>query len=205
MSAKLKTGMFLLIIIGVFFAACTFFFLPNRAPVDPEIGVATGQSAKENLRNICGNSYVEELASITDARNSPAPEVYLAEHSIFVLDEDAIEIYVESNITAAESTAQAKDMTVQNLIVDEWGYESVDNYREEVRSNALNFIKQRLAVYQVAETEDIAVLESEYEDQLTTYAMKFGYNTAAEFTYACTPASIASEMLYDKALNVLQE
>lgn len=170
-----------------------------------EVGAATGASALESFKDIAGESFIETLGDIGDAKKGGTPVAYLAESSVYILDDEAIEIYVESYITAAESTAQATGTTVEKLIVEEWGYESIDAYREEAKELAHTFIKERLAVYEAAKEKNIKITEKEYESQLSVYALKFGYATAVEFEYACTPASIANEMLYDKTVNELME
>lgn len=171
---------------------------------DREKGRADGRSALESFKDIAGESYIESLASLKDAKESEDALKYITLNSMYVFDEHAIEVYVESYITAAESTAQATGTTVERLIVDEWGYESIEAYREEARELSLNFIKERLAVYEIAKNKGLKIREKEYKELLGTYAVNFGYATAAEFEYACTPASIANEMLYDKTLKELE-
>lgn len=91
--------------------------------------------------------------------------------------------------------------SVEKLIVDTWGYESIDAYREEAKLLANTFIKERLVIYELAKDKKIKISTQEYEVQLGSYAINFGYATAEEFVYACMPVSIANEMLYDKVLN----
>lgn len=182
-----------------------YLFIQHKNMPSTEAGIATGESALAALTDICGESRVEELADISKAKGDPSPEQYLTQNSTYTLDDEAIEIYVESYITAAESTAQAKSVSVQTLIVEEWGYESIDAYRAEAKELVLDFIKQRLAIYEAAKELDVSIVQSEYESKLSVYALNFGYSTAEEFIYACTPASIANEMLYDKVLGILQE
>ena len=146
---------------------------------------------------------MEVLADLKEVKRSKDPIDYLTKNSTYVLDEEAIEVYVESYITAAESTAQATGVTIEKLIVEDWGYESIDAYRAEAKELSLTFIKERLAVYQIAKDKKIKVTESDYKEQLADYARKFGYATTEEFEYACTPVSIANEMLYEKTLNTL--
>ncbi len=165
---------------------------------DPDVGKATGKGAIESMQDVCGNSYVEELASLKEAGKQEAPEKYLAENSVFVLDEAAIERYAETYITGAESTAQTRNMTTEQLIKEELGFESIDAYRAEAKKEVENFVKERLSVYEAAKEKNIRINSREYEELLPAYASSFGYNTEEEFEYACTPHSIANEMLYDK-------
>ena len=106
-----------------------------------DVGASNGKQALESFKDIAGESYVEELADLKKAKESEDVLTFLTENSIYVFDEEAIEIYVESYITAAESTAQAKGISVDKLIVEEWGYESIDAYREEAKALAIGFIK----------------------------------------------------------------
>ena len=165
---------------------------------NPEVGKATGESALKSMEDICGNSYVESLASLKEAGKQEAPEEYLAENSVYVLDEVAIEKYAETYITGAESTAQAKNITTEQLIKDELGFNSIDDYRAEAKKEVESFVKKRLAVYEAAKKKHIKIGSGENEELLPAYASNFGYNTEEEFEYACTPGSIANEMLYDK-------
>ena len=187
-----------IVLLGIIIGVVMFKFGHND-----EKGAATGASALESFKDIAGESFVETLGDLKEAKKRGEPAKYLAENSVYILDDEAIEIYVESYITAAESTAQATGTTVEKLIVEEWGYESIDAYREEAKQLAHTFIKERLAVYEAAKSRGVKITESEYKEQLSVYAVKFGYATAVEFEYACTPASIANEMLYDKTLNEL--
>ena len=122
----------------------------------------------------------------------------IANSSRRVYDEVAIEKYAETYITGAESTAQAKNITTEQLIKDELGFNSIDDYRAEAKKEVESFVKKRLAVYEAAKKKHIKIGSGEYEELLPAYASNFGYNTEEEFEYACTPGSIANEMLYDK-------
>lgn len=195
-------GLLLLLLLVALGIGCLFLFgRDNR--VDEQTGAADGQSALAAFEDIAGESRIDSLADLQAAKDSPSPVAYLVENSVYVLDNAAIEVYAESYITAAESTAQAAGITVESLIVEEWGYDSVQAYRNEAMELTLSFIKKRLAVYGAAGEMGVGITQKEYEDKLNTYAVNFGYATAQEFTYACTPASIANEMLYDKTLDVL--
>lgn len=165
---------------------------------DPEIGKADGKSALKNMEAICGNSYVETLGDLKEAGKQVAPEEYLAENSTFVLDEAAIETYAETYITGAESSAQAKNMTTEQFVKEELGFDSIEDYRAEAKKEVENFVKQRLAVYEAAKKKNVKISTKDYDELLEAYASNFGYNTEEEFEYACTPGSIATEMLFDK-------
>lgn len=202
---KRKKLLFALIPILLLLGIGIFLFLKKAEPAPEDVCTATGESALLSLKDICGESRVEKLGDIKEARGNEHPEQYLSNSSTYSLDEEAIEVYVETYLTAAESTAQAKNLTLQALIVEEWGYESIDSYREEASQLVLDFIKQRLAVYTAAKELNLSITEKEYDSKLNVYALSFGYSSAEEFTYACTPASIANEMLYDKVISTLQE
>ena len=179
-------------------------FFMNRNQVNVQKGASDGKTALLCFKEIAGDSYIEELASIKEAKKSENPLEYLVNNSIYVLDDEAIEIYVGSYLTAAESTSQARGISLESLIVGEWGYESIDDYKEESKEMALGFIKERLAIYEVAKSQGSKVNESEYQEKLGVYAARFGYATKEEFVYDCTPVSIANEMLYVKTLNSLE-
>ena len=175
-------------------------FIANRNLIRTEVGASSGEIALESFKSVAGDSYVEKLPNLKDAKASGDVLKFLRENSTYVLDEEAIEIYVESYITAAESTAQATGVSLDELIVDTWGYESIDAYREAAKELTDTFIKERLAVYTIAKDKNIKISEDEYKESLNTYAINFGYATAEEFVYACMPVSIANEMLYDKVV-----
>ena len=175
-------------------------FIANRNLIRTEVGASSGEIALESFKSVAGDSYVEKLPNLKDAKASGDVLKFLRENSTYVLDEEAIEIYVESYITAAESTAQATGVSLDELIVDTWGYESIDAYREAAKELTDTFIKERLAVYTIAMDKNIKISEDEYKESLNTYAINFGYATAEEFVYACMPVSIANEMLYDKVV-----
>lgn len=191
----------LLFSLSLIIACLLFFFRDNKN--NESIGTVTGKSALIAFQDIAGESRIDSLADLKVAKENISPVTYLIENSVYILDEIAIEVYVESHITAAESTAQATEVTVETLVVDKWGYDSIDAYRSEVKELTIAFIKERLAVYKAADEMKVKITQKEYEKKLGTYAFNFGYATPQEFTYACRPISIANEMLYDKTLDVL--
>jgi len=198
-STLLAVGGILLVAVVALIVAIVMKF----AGVDSEKGAATGKSALEAFKDVAGESYVDELADLRKMPDGEDPVVYLAENSAFVMDDEAVEIYIQGYVTAAESSAQAKGISVEKLLIDEWGFESVDAYRKEAEKTSMKFIKEHLAVFEYAMRKNVKIVEKEYEEQLSSYALKFGYATAEEFVYDCTPASIANEMLYDKTVDML--
>lgn len=197
-----KQGKIVLTILMIAVGAVLIFAAVSGREQNPEKGTADGKSALAALKEIAGESRVETLASFKEAKKSDDPEQFLADNSIYIMDEEAVERFAETYLTGAESTAQASGVTTEALI-KEWGYESLDSYKEEAKAEALSFIKKRLAVYEAANKKHITISSGEYEKKLGTYATSFGYNTKEEFVYACEPASIANEMLYDKTVKNL--
>lgn len=177
----------------------------KNAASDPEVGAATGKSALAAMKDICGDSYVETLADLKEAGKVEAPEEYLMENSVFVMDEAAVDKYVETYISGAESSAQASGVSTDAYIRDTLGYESIEKYRAAAKAEAEGFIKKRLAVYEAAKKKNIRISEKDYQELVSAYAATYGYSSVEEFTYACVPASIANEMLFDKTVAELKK
>ena len=184
-------------------AGCFHLFL--HAGKDPRDGTATGKSALISMKELCGESRIEVLADLKEAAKAENPEEFLCGNSIYVLDEEALDKYAETCAAGAEATARANGVTTEQLILGEWGYESMEDYREKARAEAEDFVKKRLAIYEAARKMHIRIREKEYAALLPAYAARFGYNTTEEFTYACIPSSIAIEMLYDKTVSHIRE
>lgn len=185
--------------------AAGFFLKFGMNPGNPENqGSATGESALESLQDYCGESYVDVLADLGEVRKAELPIEYLVENSVYIMDEAAIEVTVQSYVTGAESTASATGKTTE-AVVQEYGYSTVDEYRDAVRQQVEEFIRTHLAVYTAAKKEHVSISEKEYKEKLAEYGEKFGYEDLEEFTYYCSPASIANEMLYDKMYASLTE
>lgn len=193
------------VLVVLILIAGVLFFLGKKNKVNLEAGAADAQTAFAVLKDMGGDSYVETLADLSKAKKQPDPQIYLAENSVFVMDDEAVEITVASQIAGAESTAESQGITYEELIVDTWGYESIDAYKIGTEEEVIQFIKERLCIYKVAEKENITISEEEYQNGLESYAAKFGFSSVEAFTYACTPATIASEMLYDKTLEMVRE
>lgn len=177
--------------------------MPERTAGNGE-GSATGRYAVRVLREMYGDSYVEELADIEKAAADPAPEVYLRENSAFVIDEGTIEEKVQEAVLGLESTAVQSQITVEQLLDESREYESLDDYREQKRRQYVEFVKERLAVYEAAGDRHITVSTAEYRELLPEYAAAFGYADTEQFQQECDRDSIACEMLYDKTIRSLR-
>lgn len=196
-----KSAAVVMVLLGVFMVFAVF-FIHNRGKTE-EAAEATGKTALEAFRDIAGESRVESLATGL-AKGSKDPAGRLAEQSVFVIDKDAVGAYLESCMTGAESTAHAAGITCDELIMDEWGYDSVEAYRAHMEAEVTKFIKQRLAIYAAAEEKGMRITGREYKKRLPQYARRFGYEDTAGFEAACLPASIANEMLYDKVVDSMK-
>lgn len=171
--------------------------LPGRKGGETKVDAA---GALSDMEEICGESRIETLADLKEFKRDGNPADFLSRNSVYVLDEEAVDRYVQTYVAGAESAAMAQGKSIEELIISDWGYESLESYKKAVREEAEDFIKKRLAVYEVAKIYDIAVNAKEYERLLGTYAERFSYTTAEEFSTDCTARSIADEMLYDKTI-----
>lgn len=171
--------------------------------ISDETGEANAVSALKHLQAIAGESKVTDVADLKRIPDNLTVEDYLIKNSIFSLDEETMDRTVQTYLTGAESTAAARGLTAEQLIVGEWGYESVESYRQKTEEELDRFVKLRLAVYETAKDRHITISAKEYEEMLEDYAAVHGYEDAGTFAYECRPSSIADEMLYDKTLNAL--
>lgn len=162
------------------------------------------EKALADMKEISGESRIETLADLKDAQRDEDPEKYLVENSVYVMDKEALDRYVQGFVAGAESTAMAGGVGTEEIIA-EWGYESLNAYKKAVKEEAEDFIKRRLAVFEAAGECGVSIGEKEYERLLNAYAARFSYGSREEFIFECTPASIANEMLYDKMLGRIQK
>ena len=99
------------LLILVLIVLCLYLFRGSDIK-NEELTAATGESAIADFQDIAGESRIDELADVREAKSSGEAAEYLMENSVYVMDDEAIELYLESYITAAESTAQAGGVTV---------------------------------------------------------------------------------------------
>jgi FKBP-type peptidyl-prolyl cis-trans isomerase (trigger factor) len=182
-----------------------FGFHRGSSTDNDEAKSADRDTAMAALKDICGNSKVDTLADLSIAATKEDPEAYLEENSIYVMDEEAVDKFIQSYLSGAESTAQAQGITTEQLVKDSFGYDSLDEYIEEKKQEITSFVKQRLAVYEAAGKEHITIKEKEFEELLPSYMAAYGYDDEDTFLYECKPSSIAVEMLYDKTLSSIRE
>lgn len=199
-----KTG----ILVILFLAVLIFFILSMKRPgekgADWERGEMTGQSALSMLQEVGGESRIDQLADLKLVTKEEDPAQYLVRNSVFLMDEEAVEAYVGTCLTGAESTARAENMTCEDLVMKEWGYESMDAYLQDVKEQVTDFLKCRLVVYEAARIKGIQITGKDYEKLLPSYAERFGFEDEQEFAFSCTPASIACEMLFDRTCSWLE-
>lgn len=167
-------------------------------------GSATGRSAVESLCQGYGESSVEALADWSLIPEDEDPVVWLVENSVFCLDEDGIQRRLEEQMLNMELLAEASSCSCEEYLTETCGYDSAASYEQEYREICVNFLKTRLAVYEVAQAEQITVSVQEYRKKLQDYAGHYGYEEDAErFENECERDSIAMEMLYDKTVEYL--
>lgn len=193
-------GIGLLALIGM---SAVFWNLPERTAGDGK-GSATGAYALRVLKEMYGDSYVEQLADLEEAAKAPAPQAYLRERSSFVVDKDLIEEKVQESVLGAEASALSEGITVEQFLRERWGYEDLETYRNEKEQEYMEFLKERLAVYEAARDRHITISRSEYRELLPAYAAAFGYDDMEQFELECDRDSIACEMLYDKTIRSLK-
>jgi len=151
-----------------------------------------------------GGSKIDGYAGTKSAYGQSDPAGYLVNHSSFLVDQDAVESYVSEQIAGLESTSFTTGQGIEELLLEK-GYDSLDEYRQDLMAETSLFIKKRLCIYHAAKDLKLCISEDEYTELLPSYAQKYGFDSADEFSYICLPATIASEMLYDKTVDVLKE
>lgn len=167
-------------------------------------GSATGRSATESLCQSYGESSVEALADWSLIPEEEDALIWLVENSVFSLDEDGIQRRLEEQMLNMELLAEADGCSLEEYLTGICGYESSASYEQEYRESCISFLKTRLAIYEVAQAEQITVSVQEYREKLADYAERYGYEEDAErFESECERDSIAMEMLYDKTVEYL--
>lgn len=200
----MKTKKSILIVAGIITALAVIagaaFLIHRNAEPDEESRETTGEIALESLKDVAGESRLLSLADLSDVASQESPETYIEENSEYEMDDDAIKEYVQNYLTALESTAADSNVT-PTALVQEMGYEGIEEYEATVTGMVEDFVKQRLAVYTIAEQEKISLSKSQYESLVESYMAEYGYEDVETFEKECIPLSIANEMLFDVTLD----
>lgn len=170
-----------------------------------EVGRADAAYAQEVIKDgPGGGSRIDGYAGTKSAYGQSDPAAYLADHSTFLIDQDAVESYVSEQIAGLESTSFTTGQGIEELLLEK-GYDSLDDYRQDLMEETSFYVKKRLCIYRAAKDLRLRISEDEYTKLLPSYAQNYGFDSAEAFSYVCLPGSIASEMLYDKTVDVLKE
>lgn len=184
-------------------AAGTFFYSSTHVKVDGS-GSADARSAQAALNEGYGDTILESLGDIKEAKNHEDPLKWLVDNSVVTVDEDGINRMVDEYKTGAETTAMASGITYEQMI-SQLGYASEDEMTAKLFDYYVSFVKERTVAIAVADEKNITVSHKYYEENLTKYAERFGYEDGETFEYECDPDSIANEMLYDKVVKWLRK
>lgn len=159
-------------------------------------------AAMETIAEGYGSCSLDSLASLDGLSSEQDPLEYLVENSVFIIDSDAVRKQADSECLATETVAINSGTTYTSYVKENYDM-SVDDYEDSMYAKYEEFIKERLAVYEVASEKGFEITESEYNDQLAEYAEKYGFDTVEDFEYMVDTESIAVEMLYDETVDWL--
>lgn len=171
--------------------------------IGKEEGTATAATASQAMAEGFASATVVELADISEAKKQADPVEWLVNNSTVAIEETELQRLIDEYKTGAESTANAMEMSYDDFITKNLGYEDDKALEESVKEYYSDFIKRRAVVFAVADKENISISKAYYEENLLTYAARFGYEDTETFTFECEPNSIANEMLYDKTVEWL--
>lgn len=179
-------------------------YLWNESSVSKTETVRTASydAAMEVVAEGYGNCALDSLASLDGLSSEQDPLEYLVENSVFIIDSEAVRKQSDSECLATETAAINAGTTYTSYVKENYDM-SVDDYEDAMYDKYEDFIKERLAVYEVASEEGFKITESEYDDQLEEYAEKFGFDSVEDFEYMVDTESIAVEMLYDETVDWL--
>lgn len=91
------------------------------------------------------------------------------------------------------------NMSVETILYYYYGYKSVDDFKEALKSTAEDYAEQTCAVLAIADMEGIEVTEDEVADELKKQLESSGYESAEELAEAGTTMSdIKFSLLLDK-------
>lgn len=203
---KLIAGAVAMFLIIAAMIAASFLRIPKTGGEDPrdEMGEARPSYALDMLgTEFSGESRIDSFVGTNEAMGKADPVTYMIDHSMFLIDQEAIDEKVAERLSGAEMSANAEGISIAEYLLER-GYDSVEAYESAVESEIVQFVKGRLCVYAAAEELGIEITEEEYQTLLPEYADKFGFEDAETFSYVCRPGSIASEMLYDKTVEALK-
>lgn len=168
---------------------------------EKKYGTANANTSIEMMNEDYGNSKVTELCSLEEAQKNENPFTYMVENSTFEINDEDVEKQVDSAVQEFEYWAEQSDTTLKSYVQNTYGFESVDDFKTELREEYINFVKERLVAYNVAKQKNITISKDDYNSLVDSYATMFGYEDAETFQTECDKNSIASEMLYDKVVS----
>lgn len=88
-------------------------------------------------------------------------------------DEDQIKELIESAKNATKLYAVNKNMTEDEYVKSQYGFDSYTDYEKNLKSSAKEYIKSIMTVSAIAHAENLNVTDNEYQKQIDTYMNKY--------------------------------
>jgi len=167
--------------------------------------VSTVSTTVEEYRNEIKNKIIEERKANIDQQKMygawaavmntvevieyPAPELEAAKKSI----EDnylSMAHSLDPDLTLEAYTAGFLNM-------------SMDELAAQIEKYAKNTVTERLALYYIAQQENLSVTDEEYKNTLAEYAEKYGFESPEEFEKFYGAELIRESMLFDKVIKLV--
>lgn len=112
----------------------------------------------EKLNEILENSTFNDISELTNEKYELLHEIY--------------------KNYASEINTEYEDMVIS------FGFENMDKFNEELKTDAENIVKQKLVIYSIADKIDLKLTEEEYKEYATYFAMDCGYSTLTDYLEA---------------------
>ncbi len=162
--------------------AIEYFGYENAAAVRADVRASLEDAAREALYS------EKEKAAWTKV---------LANSSVVVYPEEAIDVAFEKQVNAYKELAASYNMTYEELFTEGYGI-SVEEAESILREAAKNSVKQQLVLYSIAREKGISLDDAAYEAEMLALAESYGLATVDELlsSIGYTRAELKEVIIY---------
>ena len=166
--------------------------ISDKKTVDEYLEYANGQVLVQNQQNAVDKMESDIWSKIvSNAKVSSLPEKEVAKYKQLLLDN-------------YDNTAQQQyGMTYEEFLTAIG--ESLESVDADIVKEAEQVVTEYMIFIQIARIEGLEVDETEYEEQLVTYAEQNGYSSAKEFEEAIDKSAFRLKLTMDKVMDFVVE
>lgn len=119
--------------------------------------------------------------------------------------DNIIEQLVEEGVSMIENTAAKNAIALNDFLKATYGYESIDEYKEFLTTQAHTYMQKRMILNEIARKENITVTDEEFEKYKQTFADKNGFKSTNNVNLYYRDSELLLDMLTEKIYDWLIE